>query len=55
MVEYPKISEILADTGSIITWILSISFIVSRYNENLCLQNTSKKVISMYYPDFTDF
>ncbi|CAD8109611.1 unnamed protein product [Paramecium sonneborni] len=55
MVEYPKISEILADTGSIISWILSISFIVSKYNENICLQKTQKEVIQMYYNDFIDF
>ncbi|CAD8131317.1 unnamed protein product [Paramecium sonneborni] len=55
MVEYPKISEILADTGSIITWILSISFIVSKYNENICLQKTQNEVIQMYYHDFIDF
>ncbi|CAD8104548.1 unnamed protein product [Paramecium sonneborni] len=55
MVEYPKISEILADTGSIISWILSISFLVSKYNENICLQKTQNEVISMYYHDYIDF
>ncbi|CAD8104544.1 unnamed protein product [Paramecium sonneborni] len=55
MVEYPKISEILADTGSIITWILSISFLVSKYNENLSMQNTQNEVIQMYYHDYIDF
>ncbi|CAD8131319.1 unnamed protein product [Paramecium sonneborni] len=55
MVEYPKISEILADTGSIITWNLSISFIVSKQNENICLQKTQNEVIQMYYHDFIDF
>ncbi|CAK90022.1 unnamed protein product (macronuclear) [Paramecium tetraurelia] len=54
-VEYPKISEILADTGSIVTWILSISFIVSNYNETLSLESTQRNVISMYFNDFTDF
>ncbi|CAK90023.1 unnamed protein product (macronuclear) [Paramecium tetraurelia] len=54
-VEYPKISEILADTGSIIQWILSISFLVSKYNENICLQKAQREIISMYYHDFTDF
>ncbi|CAD8104542.1 unnamed protein product [Paramecium sonneborni] len=55
MVEYPKISEILADTGSIITWILSISFLVQKYNENLSMQNTQNEVIQMYYHDYIDF
>ncbi|CAD8193562.1 unnamed protein product [Paramecium pentaurelia] len=55
MVEYPKISEILADTGSIISWILSISFIVSKYNENLSLEKTQREIITMYYNDFNDF
>ncbi|CAD8090207.1 unnamed protein product [Paramecium primaurelia] len=54
-VEYPKISEILADTGSIISWILSISFLVSKYNENLSMEQTEKDIISMYYHDFIDF
>lgn len=55
MVEYPKISEILADAGSIITWILSISIIVSKYNENLIIEKASKEVIAMYFNDFMDF
>ncbi|CAD8190290.1 unnamed protein product [Paramecium octaurelia] len=55
MVEYPKISEILADTGSIISWILSISCIVSKYNENLSVEKTQKDIITMYYHDFNDF
>ncbi|CAD8090686.1 unnamed protein product [Paramecium primaurelia] len=55
MVEYPKISEILADTGSIISWILSISFIVSKYNENLSIEKTQREIITMYYNDFIDF
>ncbi|CAK93421.1 unnamed protein product (macronuclear) [Paramecium tetraurelia] len=55
MVEYPKISEILADTGSIISWILSISFIVSKYNENLSNDKAQKDIITMYYHDFNDF
>ncbi|CAD8104538.1 unnamed protein product [Paramecium sonneborni] len=55
IVEYPRISEILADTSSIITWILSISFLVSKYNENICLQKTQNEVISMYYHDYIDF
>ncbi|CAD8183974.1 unnamed protein product [Paramecium pentaurelia] len=54
-VEYPKISEILADTGSIISSILSISFLVSKYNENICLQKAQREIISMYYHDFIDF
>ena len=47
MVEYPKISEILADTGSIISWILSISFIVSKYNEDFSPTALRKLLIKL--------
>ncbi|CAD8076363.1 unnamed protein product [Paramecium primaurelia] len=54
-IEYPKISEILANAGSIITWILQISFIFIKYNEMICTQNARRDVISMFYTDYPDF
>ncbi|CAD8110327.1 unnamed protein product [Paramecium sonneborni] len=54
-IEYPKISEILANAGSIITWILQISFIFIKYNEMICTQNARKDVIQMFYTDYRDF
>ncbi|CAK91263.1 unnamed protein product (macronuclear) [Paramecium tetraurelia] len=54
-IEYPKISEILANAGSIITWILQISFIFIKYNEMICTHNARKDVISMFYADYADF
>ncbi|CAD8105434.1 unnamed protein product [Paramecium sonneborni] len=53
-IEYPKISEILANAGSIVTWILQISFIFIKYNEMICTQNARKDVISMFYTDYSD-
>lgn len=35
--EYPKISEILAETGSIISFIMQMSYLVQKYNEYLCM------------------
>ncbi|CAK91261.1 unnamed protein product (macronuclear) [Paramecium tetraurelia] len=50
--EYPKISEILADTGSIVSWFFTLSYFVTLYNKELSMQNIITEVIQMYYNDF---
>ncbi|CAD8110328.1 unnamed protein product [Paramecium sonneborni] len=50
--EYPKISEILAETGSIISWVFTISYLVTWYNQELSMQNINSEVILMYFNDF---
>ncbi|CAD8183973.1 unnamed protein product [Paramecium octaurelia] len=49
--EYPKISEILADTGSIVSWFFSLSYIVTLYNKELSMQSIITEIIQMYYND----
>ncbi|CAD8145671.1 unnamed protein product [Paramecium pentaurelia] len=53
--EYPKISEILADTGSIISWILSISYFIIKYNENVSLNQMKNDILKIYFSDYQKF
>jgi hypothetical protein len=54
-IEFPKISEILADTGSIVTWILYLSLIVYKYNEYQSHLLSIEEIINTYYLDFKEF
>ncbi|CAD8192237.1 unnamed protein product [Paramecium pentaurelia] len=49
---YPKLSEVLAEAGSIASTILLISYLVVILNENQLYQDAINQVISLYFPDF---
>ncbi|CAD8097800.1 unnamed protein product [Paramecium primaurelia] len=49
---YPKLSEVLAEAGSIASTILLISYLVIILNENQLYQDAINQVISLYFPDF---
>ncbi|CAD8171334.1 unnamed protein product [Paramecium pentaurelia] len=51
-IEYPKISEVLADIGSIVSIILVLSYLVIFFNEHNLEKESIQKVIQMYYPEF---
>ncbi|CAD8127639.1 unnamed protein product [Paramecium sonneborni] len=50
---YPKLSEILAEAGSIASTLLILSYLVIMLNESQLQQEAVNQVISMYFPDFT--
>ncbi|CAD8213982.1 unnamed protein product [Paramecium octaurelia] len=51
-IEYPKISEVLADIGSIVSIILVLSYLFIFFNEHNLEKESVQKVIQMYYPEF---
>ncbi|CAD8077195.1 unnamed protein product [Paramecium primaurelia] len=51
-IEYPKISEVLADIGSIVSIILVLSYLFIFLNEHQLEKESIQKVIQMYYPEF---
>ncbi|CAD8085699.1 unnamed protein product [Paramecium sonneborni] len=51
-IEYPKISEVLADIGSIVSIILVLSYLFIFLNEHKLEKESILKVIQMYYPEF---
>ncbi|CAK69145.1 unnamed protein product (macronuclear) [Paramecium tetraurelia] len=51
-IEYPKISEVLADIGSIVSIILVLSYLFIFLNEHQLEKESISKVIQMYYPEY---
>lgn len=51
-VEYPKISEVLAEIGSIVSIILVFSYLAVLRNESKLYNEAINCVIQMYYPQF---
>ncbi|CAD8182502.1 unnamed protein product [Paramecium pentaurelia] len=51
-ITYPKISEILADAGSIASTLLLLSYIVILMNQSYMQFEAVNHIISMYYPEF---
>jgi len=50
-VEYPKISEVLAEIGSIVSIILVFSYLAILRNESKLYNDAITCVIQMYYPE----
>ncbi|CAD8169711.1 unnamed protein product [Paramecium pentaurelia] len=53
-IQYPKISEILADAGSIASTILLLSYFVVLCNQSLLEKQSLNDIISIYYPQYKD-
>ncbi|CAK84361.1 unnamed protein product (macronuclear) [Paramecium tetraurelia] len=53
-IQYPKISEILADAGSIGSTILLLSYFVILCNQSLMEKQSLDDIISIYYPQYKD-
>ncbi|CAK69415.1 unnamed protein product (macronuclear) [Paramecium tetraurelia] len=49
---YPKLSEVLAEAGSIASTLLLISYLVVILNESQLYQDAINYVISLHFPDF---
>ncbi|CAD8193644.1 unnamed protein product [Paramecium octaurelia] len=49
---YPKLSEVLAEAGSIASTLLLISYLVVILNETQLYQDAINHVISLYFPEF---
>ncbi|CAD8092855.1 unnamed protein product [Paramecium sonneborni] len=54
-ISYPKISEVLADAGSIASTLLLLSYIVILMNQSYLQFEAVNHVIEMYYPQFKNF
>ncbi|CAD8200139.1 unnamed protein product [Paramecium pentaurelia] len=50
-IEYPKLSEVLADIGSIVSIILVLSHLCLLINEQKLEKECIQKIITMYYPE----
>ncbi|CAK93684.1 unnamed protein product (macronuclear) [Paramecium tetraurelia] len=55
VVQYIKVSQVLADVGSIFSSLMLFSIIISTFNEFLMEQELIKQVIEIYYPQFSKF
>ncbi|CAD8157831.1 unnamed protein product [Paramecium octaurelia] len=53
-IQYPKISEILADAGSIASTILLLSYFVILCNQSLLEKQSLNDIIQIYYPSYKD-
>ncbi|CAD8045385.1 unnamed protein product [Paramecium sonneborni] len=53
-IQYPKISEILADAGSIASTILLLSYFVILCNQTLLESQSLDDIISIYYPSYKE-
>ncbi|CAD8187510.1 unnamed protein product [Paramecium octaurelia] len=53
VVQYIKVSQVLADVGSIFSSLMLFSIIISSINEFLMEQELIKQVIEIYYPQFS--
>ncbi|KAM3141454.1 hypothetical protein pb186bvf_006572 [Paramecium bursaria] len=51
---YPKLGEILADVGSIMSTLLILKILVVIVNQKLMEDTVYSRVISFYYPEFQD-
>ena len=54
IVEYPKISEVLANIGSIISFFLFFSHIAYLISEKTLEERVVRTVIEMYYPEIKE-
>jgi hypothetical protein len=53
-VDYPKVNEVLAEIGSIVTAIFMLNIIASKFNEYKLSELCAKSVIEIYYPSLKD-
>ena len=53
LIIYPKLGEILADVGSIMSTLMILKIIVIVVNSKLLEDTVLNKIISFYYPEIT--
>lgn len=54
-IQYSKISEVLAEAGSIASTLLLLSYIVIVVNSNLLETQSLEEIIKIYYPSYSEF
>lgn len=55
IVAYPRLGEVLAEVGSIVSVLLSVNILIMSLNEVLLDNVIADKIVKIYFPQFKDY